>query len=278
MKCLLLIAIMAAVPTATLAAMDEPLIAMINAYRADPPMCGDQSFSPLPALAREVKLAEISIDQPAQLPQAMQAAGYRAARAEAISLSGPTNSQEAFRFMVKANCRLLLSPRYSVLGVSRQGREWQLVFAQPLLNEELGDWQSAGKQVLELVNRARATSRQCSGKNFNATQPLRWNRQLAQVAHKHTEDMVKNRYFAHEGPDGKTLADRLLIQQYRWRHSGENIAAGHGSTRQVVQGWLASPGHCANIMNGGFTESAAYVYDASSEAGIYWTQVLGAPR
>lgn len=57
--------------------------------------------------------------------------------------------------------------------------------------------------------------------------------------------------------------------------SCENIAAGQGSARQVMAGWLASPGHCANIMNGSFTEmAAAYAIDRSSAATIYWTQVF----
>jgi uncharacterized protein YkwD len=47
-----------------------------------------------------------------------------------------------------------------------------------------------------------------------------------------------------------------------------------------VQGWLDSPGHCANIMNDDFTEmGAAYAVNTAREpARIYWTQVLGTPR
>ena len=46
-----------------------------------------------------------------------------------------------------------------------------------------------------------------------------------------------------------------------------------------MAGWLASPGHCSNIMNPDFTEmGAAYAIDKSSAAGSYWTQVFGTPR
>jgi len=66
---------------------------------------------------------------------------------------------------------------------------------------------------------------------------------------------------------------------YRWQQIGENIAAGQGSAEQVVAGWLASPGHCANIMNPGFTEmGAAYATSEGGAAGSYWTQVFGTPR
>ncbi|HCJ28080.1 MAG TPA: hypothetical protein DHV63_01935, partial [Pseudomonas sp.] len=60
---------------------------------------------------------------------------------------------------------------------------------------------------------------------------------------------------------------------------GENIAAGQGSAEQAVSSWLASPGHCQNIMNPGFTEmGAAYATNPRSAATIYWTQVFGTPR
>ena len=279
MKFLVFIALACLLPTGASAASAEQLLAMINAYRADPPACEGKKSPPLPPLAPEAPLAELRIAGPGQLPQAMQAAGYRAARAEAISLSGPASAQEAFRFAVANSCRLLLNPDYSVIGISQQGREWQLVFARPLLAQDLGDWQSAGKQVLEQVNRAREKSRQCGDKLFHAAPPLRWNDKLAQAARKHSADMASKSYFAHEGRDGSTLADRVQAEQYRWRRIGENIAAGHGSAGMTVQGWLASPGHCANIMDGSFTEmGAAYVYDADSETGIYWTQVFGRPR
>ena len=44
----------------------------------------------------------------------------------------------------------------------------------------------------------------------------------------------------------------------------------------LVAGWLASPGHCANLMNAQFRElGAAYAVDPKSDAAIYWTAVFG---
>ena len=63
---------------------------------------------------------------------------------------------------------------------------------------------------------------------------------------------------------------------YPWRVIGENIAAGLGSPQQVVAGWLASPGHCANILSPDFAEmSAAYAINDEAAMEIYWTQVFG---
>ncbi len=53
---------------------------------------------------------------------------------------------------------------------------------------------------------------------------------------------------------------------------GENIASGQESADEVVDGWMASPGHCANIMDPNFTEIGVGYYD-----GDIWTQVFGRP-
>ncbi|MFN2323641.1 MAG: CAP domain-containing protein, partial [Trueperaceae bacterium] len=53
---------------------------------------------------------------------------------------------------------------------------------------------------------------------------------------------------------------------------GENVAAGYPSVDAVMAGWLGSDGHCANLMNPGFTEFGA------GESGRYWTQGFARPR
>jgi uncharacterized protein YkwD len=91
--------------------------------------------------------------------------------------------------------------------------------------------------------------------------------------------MAQRDYFRHAGKDGSEVGDRAKRQGYEWRRIGENIATGQGSAAQAVAGWLASPGHCANIMNPEFTESgAAYAVNTGSDTVIYWTQVFGTPR
>jgi uncharacterized protein YkwD len=78
----------------------------------------------------------------------------------------------------------------------------------------------------------------------------------------------------------RVVGDRALQAGYRWRRIAENIAAGQESGDEAVAGWLASPGHCANIMNGRFTEmGAAYaIHNARESPRVYWTQVFGAPH
>lgn len=261
------------------AAPDRELLELINEYRADPPLCEGKKREPLPPLAPNPRLTQLEIDDGTELQKAVEASGYKAARAEAITLFGPPDARTAMRYAAKVNCRLLLSSRYSEVGVSQRRREWQIVLAQPLLDPNLGDWREAGREVLKLVNAARTKERKCGTTRYKPASPLRWNGKLGQAALTHSRDMAQNSYFSHKGSNGSMVGIRAKAEGYAWRSIGENVAAGQGSPQQVVEGWLASPGHCANIMNSTFTETgAAYVTNPESDMTIYWTQVFGAPR
>jgi uncharacterized protein YkwD len=81
---------------------------------------------------------------------------------------------------------------------------------------------------------------------------------LAKAARKHSRDMVHHHYFSHVTPSGRTGGSRISAAHYRWSAWGENIAWGSGSLAtpaQIVQGWMNSPGHRANILNGNFRQS-----------------------
>lgn len=147
---------------------------------------------------------------------------------------------------------------------ARQGRE---------------DWQAAGREILQRVNAARAVARSCGARRFKAAPPLSWNTRLAETALAHSSDMATRNYFSHTSKDGTQLKGRVERSGYDWRGLGENIAAGQTSAQQAVSVWLASPGHCANIMGPQFTEmGAAYALNPRVAATLYWTQVFGAPR
>jgi uncharacterized protein YkwD len=91
--------------------------------------------------------------------------------------------------------------------------------------------------------------------------------------------MARNNYFSHSSRDGTTPAQRVERAGYRYRTTGENIAAGQTQPEAAVAGWIKSPGHCANLMNPAFTEmGTAYAVNAKSAMGVYWTQAFGAPR
>lgn len=92
-------------------------------------------------------------------------------------------------------------------------------------------------------------------------------------------DMAAQNYFSHISKDGRSLVDRINATGYAWSTIGENIAAGHATVDAVVDGWIASDGHCANIMNPAFQDVAlACVPSSTSSYRTYWTMDAGKPR
>jgi uncharacterized protein YkwD len=135
------------------------------------------------------------------------------------------------------------------------------------------------QELLKLVNQARANSRYC-GTTFHAgAGPVAWNSKLFDAAAGHAADMANKNYFSHTSLDGRTFIDRINATGYTWSAVGENIAAGQTTLEQVMNAWLASPGHCSNIMNTAYTEiGVACVKNAASTYKQYWGMELGKPR
>ena len=84
---------------------------------------------------------------------------------------------------------------------------------------------------------------------------------------------------SHDGRDGSTPAQRVTRAGYRYRTTGENIAAGQMDPEEAVAGWIKSPPHCENLMNPVYTEmGVAYAINRASDMGVYWAQTFGTPR
>jgi uncharacterized protein YkwD len=263
--------------TATAFASDETqLVTAINAYRGQPQKCAGQASPELPPLTADPRL-NLPATGGGDLQQALARASYPMVSVQAITLSGPRDAQSAMNAIQETFCQVVLNPQFIDVGVSREGRDWRIVLARPLLTARLGDWQAEGQKMLEMVNSARAQPRTCGTQSFSATTPLAWNAVLASAAQGHSRAMANNNFFDHRDRDGRMAGDRAELAGYIGQQVGENIAAGQDTPRKVVDGWLASPGHCANIMNPQFRElGAAYAVDPKSDAGIYWTAMFGA--
>jgi len=255
---------------------EAQLVQSINAYRSQVQRCGGQASPELPPLASDPRLV-LSATQNIDLQQAMSQAKYPMVNVQAITLSGPRDAQSAMQAVQESFCQVVLNPQYIDVGVSREGRDWRIVLARPLLSARLGDAAAEGQKLLELLNAARAQPRQCGGQAFAATTPLAWNAILGGAAEAHSRDMANNNYFDHKDRNGGTPGDRAELAGYSYQQIGENIAAGQDTIRKVVDGWIGSPGHCANLMNPQFKElGAAYAVDPKSDSGIYWTAMFGA--
>jgi uncharacterized protein YkwD len=152
--------------------------------------------------------------------------------------------------------------------------------AQPVQSEKTSCSASiAQQQALALLNAARAVARQCGATTYPAVPALAWSSQLEAAASAHSQDMAKRNFFEHNNPDGVSPSQRITASGYVWRASGENIAAGYDTLETAMDGWLKSPGHCANIMNASFRDyGVACATNPSSEYGTYWTQAFGARR
>jgi uncharacterized protein YkwD len=120
----------------------------------------------------------------------------------------------------------------------------------------------------------------CGEREFGAAAPLVWDDALGAAALAHSRDMAARRHFAHQGSDGSEVATRATRAGYSWKLIGENIAAGQPTAQEAVDGWIESPGHCANLMNPAFTGmGAGYAISRAKMPGfVYWTQVFGARR
>lgn len=135
--------------------------------------------------------------------------------------------------------------------------------------------------MLATVNAHRAAGASCGTEgSFAAAPALTWNTLLTQASLAHSDDMVARTYFSHTGSDGSSAAQRATAAGYAWQMLGENIAAGQPSVAAVVAGWMASPGHCANIMAASFRDiGVACVNGGSTNTyRTYWTMTLGLAR
>jgi uncharacterized protein YkwD len=124
-------------------------------------------------------------------------------------------------------------------------------------------------EVIQLINQERSAA----GIPLLSSQA-----QLTNAARTHSDDMACNFFFSHTSASTGTLFDRLASAGYSYSWAGENIAAGYASPAAVVEGWMASEGHRANILNENFTQiGVGYASWDDSEYGIYWTAVFASP-
>jgi uncharacterized protein YkwD len=133
-------------------------------------------------------------------------------------------------------------------------------------------------RVVELVNDARRKSRKCGSERFSPAPPLSASGPLSDAANIHARDMARKKFFDHRGSDGSQPRDRVLRTGYKFKLTGENIALGPETAEEVVAGWLASPGHCANIMEPRFQNIGVGLATGRGRGQVYWVQTFGSPR
>lgn len=211
-----------------------------------------------------------------RLSDALEKRNYRALDSASIHVAGAANDAAILRVLADNYCKVVLNPAFTTIGLFRGPKEVRIVVAAPLIVPSPNDARPISARVLALVNEARTKPRKCGRTSFEAAPALTLSATLTRAAAAHAKDMAAHDFFEHQGSDGSTPAQRATQAGYPWRNIAENIAAGATTADTVVSGWLASPGHCANMMNAQFTEMGiAYAAKAESRADIYWSQVFG---
>ncbi|MGI6176537.1 MAG: SafA/ExsA family spore coat assembly protein [Christensenellales bacterium] len=116
-------------------------------------------------------------------------------------------------------------------------------------------------EVIRLVNDIRVS---------RGLKPLKENWELSRVARYKSQDMHDNKYFSHTSPVYGSPFTMIKNFGLSYRTAGENIAMGYRTPQQVVDGWMNSSGHRANILNASYTQiGVGYV-----ASGHYWTQMF----
>lgn len=122
---------------------------------------------------------------------------------------------------------------------------------------------SIQSEVLRLVNIERSKVGLSS---------LKLSNELSSVATKKSQDMADNNYFSHTSPTYGSPFDMMKQFGIKYTNAGENIAQGYSSAEAVMNGWMNSPGHKANILSSDFgTLGVGYVNKGGT---TYWTQMF----
>ncbi len=179
--------------------------------------------------------------------------------AEAASLShkvvrGDTMWKLAVRYEVGTSEIIQANPQVADPDLIYPGQILQI----PQLESTVSSYES---EVIRLVNEIRQQ---------NGLRPLAANWELSRVARYKSQDMRDNGYFSHNSPTYGTPFQMLSAFGLSYRTAGENIAKGYASPQAVVNGWMNSSGHRANILNASYTQiGVGYV-----SGGNYWTQLF----
>ena len=142
-------------------------------------------------------------------------------------------------------------------------RNYDLIYPGDKINIPTADPGQAEyeQEVIRLVNEIRAE---------RGLSALSYDWELGRVARYKSQDMSDNGYFSHTSPTYGSPFQMMKSFGVRYKSAGENIARGQRTPQAVVDAWMSSEGHRANILNASFTHiGVGYVSD-----GKYWTQMF----
>ncbi|MET9062257.1 CAP domain-containing protein [Streptomyces antibioticus] len=204
------------------------------------------------------------------LHQRIVSAGYAFLAVGEHLVSGPRTPEEFVASCLRTGQarRTLHDPAFTHAALGRAADRrgdiyWTAVWASPFTADGLA---RTAADVVTLTNRERAAA---------GLRPLTADARLTAAAQAHCADMVARRFYSHTSPEGGQPWDRAAAAGSPLRTVGENIACGQRTAAEVVEGWMNSPGHRANILKPAFTHIGAG-FAGGGPSGTYWTQLFGA--
>lgn len=178
------------------------------------------------------------------------------------------NASAATHTVVSGDTLWKIAKRYEI-GLSEiksanpQIKNYDLIYPGQIINIPTVDASVTAfeQEVIRLVNEIRVE---------NGLKALSYDWELSRVARIKSQDMKDNRYFAHNSPVYGTPFQMMKNFGISYRSAGENIAKGYATPQAVVNAWMNSSGHRANILNANYTHiGVGYV-----AGGNYWTQMF----
>lgn len=137
-------------------------------------------------------------------------------------------------------------------------------------------WSAFEDEVLRLTNQQRALGATCGGRAMPPVGPVAFHGSLRAAARSHSRDMGERQYFDHDSPEGVQPHQRAQAAGYPNAYVGENIGSGYTDAARAMAGWMASTGHCLNVMKGDYAFlGVGYAYTDKGVYHHYWTQVFG---
>ncbi len=135
----------------------------------------------------------------------------------------------------------------------------------------LQDLGQVRQRALELVNEERRKLR---------LRPLVSHPVLDRVAQNYARDMFERGFYGHTSPEGESVRDRVLRIGYQSARVAENLGSGQTTVEEVMEGWMASPGHRANILHRRLREigTGVAIGERGGEFKILWVQVFAGKR
>ncbi|MFF7844620.1 CAP domain-containing protein [Streptomyces ossamyceticus] len=264
-------------PTAPRAASPDGFLGLVNSARA---AAGSPAVSLSPylttaagahaaAMAAQGRLDSEGTDG-LSVHQRVTAGGYRYLTVGEHLVSGPRTPAEFVDYCLSdpQARRTLCEPACSEAGLGqatdpRTGTVyWTALWARPFSAEGL---RRTADEVIALTNARRTAT---------GLPPLAFDPLLTVAAQAHCDDMVARAFYAHTSPEGGEPWHRAAAAGSTRRTIGENIACGQRSAAEVVEGWMNSPGHRANILKPDFTHMGVG-FTGGGGAGTYWTQLFG---